>query len=298
MFNFEQTLYNRKYVATIHVYVLPFIIMYHLLPLLLASSLSAATLSDSLFIEGYYSQEGTSFSRRKVENFLLTQDTSMALADAAKGLRLSAWAIGTTMWCINTGIAAYQIKQFLDAVEREEPISANLDNLTIPLAIGGEITSFVQNRLRYRSDYLIHKAVLAYNTDRCEKLGLDSCLDLRIKKGQEGRYMQDRLFMPEHVLYAVLRENDGSRAFANWSVVCRETANQALGIGMLFLALAAVGYLDEGPVDRRARDTQLGLGIGITSFGIINAIVSAITRGAAIKEYNWSISPPVRPAVR
>ena len=265
-----------------------------LLPLLLASTLSAASLSDSLFIEGYYSQEGKSFSRRKVENFLLTQDTSRALADAAKGLRLSAWAIGATLWCVNTGIAAYQIKRFVDAVERQEPVSSNLDNLTIPLFIGGEITSFVQNRLRYRSDYLIHKAVIAYNAGLYNRRSKGEWLDLTIKKAGSGRYTQDRVFMPEHVLYAVLRENDGSRAFSNWSVVCKETANQTLGIGVLFLALAAVGYVSEGPVDTKARDTQLGLGIGITSFGIINAIVSAVTRSAAIKEYNWSISPPVK----
>jgi hypothetical protein len=269
-----------------------------LLLLFFASSLSAASLSDSLFIEGYYSQEGKSFSRRKVENFLLVQDTSRALADAAKGLRLSAWAIGATMWCINAGIAAYQIKQFVDAVERQEPVSSNLDNLTIPLAIGGTVASFVQNRLRYRSDYLIHKAVIAYNADLCKKQGLDSCLDFRIKKAGLGRYMQDRVFMPEQVLYAVLREKDASRAFANWSIVCGETASQTIGIGILFLALAGIGYLDQGPVDLRARDTQLGLGIGMTSFGIINAITAAITRRAAIREYNWSISPPVKPAVR
>jgi hypothetical protein len=106
-----------------------------------------------------------------VENFLLTQDTSRTLADAAKGLRLSAWAIGATMWCINTGIAAYQIKQFVDAMEQQKPVNANLDNLTIPIAIGDEIASFVQNRLRYRSDYLIHKAIIAYKADLCEKRG-------------------------------------------------------------------------------------------------------------------------------
>lgn len=272
--------------------------MRSLLPLLLASSLSAASLSDSLFIEGYYLQAGKTFSRRHVENFLLNQDTSMALADAAKGLRLSAWAIGATMWCVNTGIAAYQIKEFVDAVERQEPISSNLDNLTIPLAIGGTIASFVQNRLRYRSDYLIHKAVIAYNGNLCKKQKRDSCLDLRIKKARSGKYMQDRVFMPEHVLYAVLRDNDNSRAFANWSYVCKETTNQTLGIGILFLALATIGYLDEGPVDTQARDMQLGLGIGITCFSITSAIVSAITRGAAIKEYNRSISPPVRPDIR
>jgi hypothetical protein len=269
-----------------------------LLPLLFASTISAASLSDSLFIEGYYSQNGRSFSRRQVENFLLTQDTSMAFADAAKGMRLSAWAIGTTMWCINTGIAAYQVKQFVDAVEREEPISSNLDNLTIPLAIGGTITSFVQTRLRNRSDYLIHKGVIAYNGVLCEKLKRDSCLDLSIKKTRSGKYMQDRVFMPEHVLYGVLREQDASRTFADWSLVCKETANQTLGIGILFLALAGIGYLDqEGQVDTRARNMQLSLGIGITSFGIVNAIVSAVTRGAAIKEYNGAVSPQ-QPSVK
>jgi hypothetical protein len=156
------------------------------LSLFLVSSTVAASLSDTLFIEGYYSQLGKNYSRRTIENFLLSQDTSMALADAAKGLRLSAWAIGATMWCINTGIAIYQIKQFMDAVERQEPISSNLDNLTIPLAIG---------------------------------------------------------------------------------------------------------YLDPGPVDTRARDTQLSLGIGFTSFGILNAIIGTITRTAAIKEYNASLEP-------
>jgi hypothetical protein len=267
--------------------------MHSLLPLLFSSTLCAASLSDSLFIEGYYSQNSKSFSRRQVENFLLRQDTSMALADAAKGMRLSAWAIGATMWSINAGIAAYQIKQFVDAMEREEPISSNLDNLTIPLVIGGEVASFVQNRLRNRSDYLIHKAVIAYNGVLCEKLKRDSCFDLSIKKTRPWKYMQDRVIMPEHVLYGVLRGNDASRPYANWSLVCKETANQTIGIGILFLALAGIGYLDqEGPVDTRARNMQLSLGIGIMSFGIVNAIVSAVTRGAAIKEYNGAVSPP------
>lgn len=63
------------------------------------------------------------------------------------------------------------------------------------------------------------------------------------------------------------------------------------------LALAAIGYLDEGPVDTRARDTQLGLGIGFTSFSILNAITATITRNAGIREYNASLVP-LKPQAR
>jgi hypothetical protein len=262
--------------------------------LLLYAAVSAASLSDSLFIEGYYSQQGKSFSRRQVENFLLKQDTSASLADAAKGLRLSAWAIGATMWCITTGITAYQVKRFIDAVDRQEPISSNLDNLTIPLVIGGEISSFTQNRLRYRSDYLIHKAAVAYNNNIRGKSVLDSTSDHRIKKVRSGWYAQDRVHMPDQVLHAVLREQEGSRSLSNWSVVCKVTADQTLGVGFLFLALAAIGYLEEGPVDIKARDTRLGLGIGFTSFGIVNAIISSVSRKAAIEEYNGATAPRAR----
>lgn len=263
--------------------------------LFFTASVTAVTLSDSLLIEGYYSQQGKSISRRELEYFLREKSVSESLINRSKRYRLSAWTIGAGMWCVNTGITIYQIKKFVDAVENQEPVSTSLDNVTIPLVIGGEISVFVQNRLRIRSDYLLHKAVTAYNNDMCKKFALDLPMDHLIKKEKYNWYKQDRVLMPTRVLYPVLKEKDASRPLANWSIVCRESASHTIAIGAMFIVFAAIGYIEEEGIDIRKRNVQLGVGIGLTSFGIINAIISAVTRNTAIRKYNESIPESTQP---
>lgn len=51
---------------------------------LLAEKTSAFSLSDTLLIEGYYTQQGKQIRRGKLENFLLKQNPSAQLADQGK----------------------------------------------------------------------------------------------------------------------------------------------------------------------------------------------------------------------
>jgi hypothetical protein len=269
---------------------------YPLIALFLSVSIFPETapafqLSDTLLIEGYYSQQGRSIGRGKLENFLLNQNPSAQLADQAKGLRLSAWAIGTPLWCVNTGIAAYQIKQIFDAIEKQEMISPSINNFAVPLIIGSDITLFVQNILRNRSDYALHRAVIAYNTKIAEKYFPDSVMDHRIKKNKNSSwYMQDRVFMPDGVLMSVLKEKEASRATAYWSSATDLLANQAISIGGMFLALTLMDYMVENRISSGAR-VKLNVGIGVTSFGIINAIIADGLKKSAIRKYNDSIKP-------
>jgi hypothetical protein len=256
----------------------------------------AAPLSDSLLIEGHYSQKGKSISRRKLEKFLQKQDVSMSLVKRSKAWRISAWTIGASMWCVNIGITAYQVRQFMDAVEKQQPINTNLASVTVPLIVGGEIAAFVQGRLRTRSEYLLHKAVTAYNNDVCQRHAIGLVMDHRITKVKSSWYRQDRVLMPTRVLYPVLKEKDASRSYANCSFIFRELGNQSVAAGAMFLALAAIGYIQKDSVDTGERDFQLYFGIGLASFGIINKIISAVTRNAAVRRYNESIPESTQPA--
>ena len=117
----------------------------------------------------------------------------------------------------------------------------------------------------------------------------DSLVDLTIKKLRYGWYQQDRLRISQHVLYAVLREERASRVSANWSVAFREAAIPFNAFGALFLFYAIMGYIEPEGVDKTIRSTQLSLGIGFTSFGIVNSIVSAVLRKRAIEHYNSAV---------
>lgn len=247
------------------------------------------TLSDTLLIEGYYSQQGKQIRRGKLENFLLKQNPSAQLADQAKGLRFSAWAIGTPLWCINTGVAAYQIKQLAIAIEKQKMITGSINNFSMPLIIGSDITLFIQNILRSRSDYALHRAVVAYNKKIAEKYFPDLIMDHRIKKTNSG-WGQDCLLLPDGVLISVLREKETSRNFANWSMATDIMANQAFSIGGMFLAMFLMDYIMENRISSSAR-VKLNVGIGVTSFGIINAIIADLAKKKAIKKYNNSLKP-------
>jgi hypothetical protein len=257
------------------------------------TSASAFSLSDTLYIEDYYSQQGRSIGRNKLENFLLNQNLQSAqFADKAKGLRLSAWAIGTPLWCVNTGYSIYQIKKFVDAINNQQIPTTSLSSYAMPLFIAGDVTLFIQNFLRNRSDYAIHRAVVAYNSKIAEKLGPDSLMDHRIRKNKWGWYTQDRVFLPGSVLYPVLKEKEASRPLAYWSSATGLVADQTISIGIMFLAIAAMGYMDIEGVSGslHERQVQLGVGIGLTSFGIIGAVISGETKKSAIRKYNAAVN--------
>ena len=247
----------------------------------------ARQLSDSAFIEGHFSQNGVSLSRRQVERFLLDQkNTSAVLADGSKGYRLSSWAVGVPMWCISTGITVYQLKMFVDAMERMEPVNTNINRLTVPLLIGSEVTTFVQGLLSSRSEYLLHKSIISFNENVASNSGSNHQVDRSIVKVKSGWYTQGRVMIPEGILNQVLWGKNESRPFGLWSGVTRFTADQTIGIGVMFLFLAALAYIEPETVDVHTRDLRLGLGIGLTGFGITNSILSSVFRKIGIKKYN------------
>jgi len=257
----------------------------------------AKSLSDSLPIEGNYSQDGHSVSRFKLERFLLAHDSSVELADHSLGYKWSGHVVGATMWCVNLGVSAYQLEQFLDALKKQnaiidstgkqEAFSNSLYKFTIPLTIGSDAASFVQSLLYNRSDYLLHKAALAYNSSIAKN---GPAIDLHIEKEKYGWYKQGGLLMTEPVLYGVLREQPASRASANWSAVLREIGIQAGEWGGMYIALALLSYLEEASgdssiiIDKKARDSNLKIGVSLAAFGIVNAIISTVTRNSAIKK--------------
>jgi len=266
-----------------------------LLVFITAPDLFGAPLSDSLYIEGYYTQDNKSVGRNKLENFLLDQNLQSAkYADKAKGMRLAAWAVGTPLWCVNTGIAIYEIKQLNDAIKQQNPamINSGIGNITIPLIIGSDVTIFIQDFLRNRSDYALHKAVTAYNSNLAERFGPDSQMDRQITRLKSGDYVQDRVILAPSIILPVLEENYASRSLAEWSGVTDFMGSQAASIGSMFLFLAIMGYIDEQnmrSVNTHERSVQLGVGIGLTSFGIISEIISGAIKKTAIKRYNESL---------
>jgi hypothetical protein len=276
--------------------------------LLLTACICAKPLSDSLPIQGHYSQDGRSVSRFKLERFLLKQDSSADFTDRSLGYKWSGHSVGALLWSVNIGVCAYQLKQVLDAVERQnrildstgkqETFVNGLYKFTIPLIIGTEITSFIQTRLYNRSDYLLHKGALAYNASVLKKSSKNSEIDLHIEKGKYGEYKQGGLLFFEPVLYSVLREQPASKAYSVWSAVHKEVGVQVGTWGIMYLGLAILSYLQESMVDtsfiidKKARDFNLTLGVSLTAFSIVNAIISAVTRNVAIKKYNAALPKP------
>ncbi len=279
-------------------------VLFMYLPLLAACA-AAAPLSDSLPIEGHFLQAGRPVSRFRVERFLLKQDTSAGLADRSLGYKWSGHAIGATLWCVNLGIFAYEINQVLEAIKnqsisidttgRKEPFSNSLYKFTIPLTIGTEAASFVQSRLYDRSDYLLHEGALAYNASAMKKFSKDAEPDLRIEKKGYGAYTQGGLGFSEPVLYGVLMDQPASRARSVWSAVFRETGIQAGAWAGTFLGLALISYLQEYfgdtsfAIDKKARDLNLTIGVSLTAFSIVTAVVSSVIRNKAIEKYNAAL---------
>jgi hypothetical protein len=277
--------------------------------LFLVSPAPAEPLSDSLPIEGHYSQAGRPVSRGKVEDFLLTQNSSVEYVDHSLAYKWGGRGVGALLWSVTIGVAVYEFKQIHDAVQNQsilldttgkrEPFSNRLDKFIIPLTIGSGIASFVQARLYNRSDYLLHKGALAYNASVARKFSKDSVLDLHIEKAGSGKYKQGGLLFAEPVLYGILREQPASAGNATWSWVLRETAHQLGSWGGTYLCLALISYLQErmgGPdffIDKKAQQLNLTIGISLTAGGIISTIISSAVRNRGIKNYNESLPKPV-----
>jgi hypothetical protein len=277
--------------------------------------LEAKPLSDSLPILDHFSQAGNSVSRFKVERFLLKQDSSVEFVDYSLGYKWSGHAVGAMLWCVNFGISAYELKQVLDAVSRQNvlldstgkqvALSNSLYKFTIPLTIGSEVASFVQSLLYNRSDFLLHKGARAYNAALARKTKGSPGLDLHIETMRNGWYKQAGLLMEEPVLLGVLREQPSSRPFAYWSRASKEIGIQTGSWAGMYIGLAVLSYLWEASgdtsfiIDKRARDSNLRIGVSLAVFAIANAIVSSVTKNAGIKKYNAALPrPPAMPAVR
>lgn len=277
--------------------------------LLLATAASAGPLADSLPVQGHFSQNGQPVSRFKVERFLLAHDSSADLADRSLGYKWSGHAVGALLWCVDIGIAAYEIKGIYDAIKNEsildtngmrQPYSNSLYKFTIPLTIGTEVASFIQERLYVRSDYLLHKAALAFNESVARKASPGSLFDLRIDKSGFGSYRQGGLTFGDPVLDGILLEQPASAARAAWSWVLKETGIQVGSWGGMYVGLALFSYLEEMQgdttlaIDKRARAANLTIGVSLIAGSIVCAIVSSVIRNKGIEKYNEAVA--MRPA--
>jgi hypothetical protein len=271
---------------------------------ILAAMASAGALSDSLPIEGHYAQAGRPVSRFKLERFLLDRDSSSDFADRSLGNKWCGHALGALLWSGNIGMTIYEVNQVsraiqdqvrtLDTTGRREPFSNRLYSFSIPLTIGTEAVSFVQARLYTRSDYLFHRAALAYNASLAKKSSKK--LELSIVKTGWGEYAQDGLVFFRPVLYSVLMEQHASAGLSAWSWGLKETGIQLGTLGATFLALAAVSILQQTlgdtsfAIDIKERQTNLTLGISLTVGSIATAIVSAVIRKRGIIRYNEALA--------
>jgi hypothetical protein len=233
----------------------------------------------------------------------------MEFVDRSLGYKWSGHSVGALLWCANLGVSLYQLKLVIDAIEKQnilldstgkqEAFTNRLYQFTIPLIIGSGVASFVQSRLYNRSEYLLHKGVLAYNASIAQKFHNGASIDLIIEKEKYGWYKQSGLLMTEPVLYGVLREQPASRPFVYWSWATKEIGVQTGSWAGMYIGLAVLSYVVESMadtsmiIDKKARDSNLRIGISLAGFAIVNAIVSAVTRNAGIKKYNEAL--PKRP---
>jgi hypothetical protein len=90
-------------------------------------------------------------------------------------------------------------------------------------------------------------------------------------------------------------EHPESRARSVWSVVLRETGIEAGAWAGTFLGLALISYLQEYfgdtsfAIDKKARDLNLTIGVSLTAFSIVSAVVSSVIRSKAIEKYNAAL---------
>jgi hypothetical protein len=273
----------------------------------------AAPLSDSLPIQGHYSQGGRTVSRFKLERFLLDKSPSSDFVDHSLGYKWSGHGIGALLWSVNIGMTVYEVMQIMDAIEKQkividtangglrEPFSNKLARFTIPLTIGSQAATFIQTRLYNRSDYLLHKGALAFNMALAKKYSEE--LDLHIEKKGFGVYVQGGLVFYEPVLYSVLREQKAASNHVVWSWTLKETGIQLGAWGSTFLGYALISYLQETSgmrfaIDKKEQRVNLNLGIGLTVGSLACAIASAVVRNKGIERYNEALSRQKAAAVQ
>jgi hypothetical protein len=251
-------------------------------------------------IEAYYTQQGQDISRHELEEFLLKQNASADLTDKSKAYVVSAFAVEAPLWLISTGISVWQGIQCYKAIKEiynsptpyllNRSILSDLTKWTLPLVIECEISAFVPSFLSRRSDYMLHKAVRAYDSSVYQRNNMNVVMDHRIKDARPGWYLQDRLLMPTSVMYSVLKENEASHTAANTSLVCRTIAVNAGFIGGTLITNGIIGLLEGGftkdNVDIKLRNTQLGIGTGLAFVAGIFSIISVGIRDKAIDYYN------------
>ncbi|MBN1130807.1 MAG: hypothetical protein JXA71_17595 [Chitinispirillaceae bacterium] len=266
--------------------------------------------ADNLLIEGHYTQEGQQISRAQLEKYLLNQPYEVAnLADKSKGYRMSAYAIGGPLWLVTTGFSIWQIMQFVNIVKRSlNDTSAaapptlfyqEIWKFTMPMMIGGETTLFFQNRLRNRSNYMLHKAVKAFDSIVGSKHQVNVLLDHQIKEMKPGWFMQDRLLMPTSLLYSVLNEKSESRGAANSSIVCRAISHSSGFIGLYCATTCATAFLEAGLQEKEINKgvvySHLGIGIGSLLLATVTSVMSAGIRDKAIQKYNDALPKAPKP---
>jgi len=278
----------------------------------LALSAPAAPLSDSLPIEGNYSQGGRSVSNFQLERFLLKHDTSMDYTDRSLGYRWSGHSVGALLWCIDAGVTGYEVYQIYNAIQKQGiavdstgikmPFSNNLYKYAIPITIGAEVASFVQARLYDRADFLLYKGALVYNASLAKRRSQE--LDMHIDKLDFGGYKQAGLYLTEPVLEGALMEQPASRSRSVLSWIFKELGFQVGSWAGDFLCLALVSYLQETmgdtmfAIDKKAQRLNLTIGLSLTAVSIASAITSSIIRNKGIEKYNEALpkrTPPAAP---
>jgi hypothetical protein len=259
---------------------------------LLASTPSlAAEVSDTLPIAGRYSQNGKAIKPRDMEAMLESIDSCAPMVHRARGCRIAGKAIGATITLGSLAISAVQMRAMIDAIQRAEPLTNTLAQWTLPLTIGTEVGAFVQARLVNRSDYLTHKALLAYNRRLCARGVLDSLPSLRIEKirGRTGMYTQSGLVLSTSTLSYVLTTQPASSDLAVGSVAMGEIGSRAIGFGAMYLALAIVAAVEHQP-----HQTNTVIGGSVTGLGVVLSIAGLISRVVAVKRYNAEVPGRVR----
>lgn len=254
---------------------------------LMISSVGADSneLTDSLPIEGHYSISGKKVKRSRLEKMLLKQPYAELPARGARHYRYAANGIGATMWCVSIGVAALQIKNVVDAIENNEPITGPLGQSSMPLLIGGEISSLVGSLMRCHSDYLLYKAAREHNR-HCSS---DSMMK-PIEKMKSGGYRQGTLMLPEYVLVRVLKEYDEPKGLVYGATVLKNTASLFSTAGACFLYYGIMGLIEPQGVNVPRRNMQLGVGIGLTGCGIFNSFIASWLTKKAVVAYNEVVS--------
>jgi hypothetical protein len=262
--------------------------------------------ADNLLIEGYYTQEGQKISHGQVVKFLLNQPYEVAnYADKSKGYGLASFAVGGPMWLATTGFSIWQATKFADFIEKADFNDPNtliypeIWKFAVPLMVGTEITLFIQNRLRNRSKYMLHKAVKAYDSILCTKHQVNIILDHQIKEMKPGWFMQDRVLMPTSILYSVLKDNSASRGAANSSIACRAIAFTGGLVAGYCVTSSVIGLIEAGPGEKKINKgvvySQLGIGIGSLLIATVTSVMSAGIRDKAITKYNESLPKAPKP---